>query len=221
MNGSSQRQRPRVCLKDWLSWHNKYNNPNSQLAGRLRTVQIQIRAILDDSPSGPLSVIVLCAGQGQDLLEVLVDHPRRDDVRARLVELDERNAEVAEEKARASGLRHVQVITGDASLADQYLGIAPAHLVLICGVFGNIIDDDIRFTIDSCSQLCRTGGAVIWTRNRRAPDRVPLICEWFKQRGFDLRWLSEQDSVFGVGVHRFTRETQPLIAGMRMFTFVG
>jgi hypothetical protein len=33
-------------------------------------------------------VISLCAGQGRDLLGVLADHPRREDVRARLVELD-------------------------------------------------------------------------------------------------------------------------------------
>ncbi len=221
MKGSSQRRRLKVCDMDWSSWHNNYNNPHSQLTRRLRTVQTQIRAILDDSPSGPLHVIDLCAGQGHDLLEVLIDHPRRDDVRARLVELDERNAALAEEKARASGLRHVEVVTADASLTDRYLGIAPAHLVLICGVFGNLTDDDIQFTIDTCSQLCRTGGAVIWTRNRRAPDRVALICDWFKQRGFDLRWLSENGSEFGVGVHRFTGDSQPLVAGMRMFTFVG
>jgi hypothetical protein len=26
-----------------------------------------------------------------------------------------------------------------------------------------------------CAQLCATGGTVIWTRGRDAPDRVPLI----------------------------------------------
>jgi hypothetical protein len=187
----------------------------------LQAVQTQIQAALDGSPSGTLRVISLCAGQGRDLLEVLADHPRRGDVRARLVELDPRNTAFAEEMARSAGLDRVEVVTADASLTDQYRGMAPADLVLICGVFGNITDEDIERTIDSCSQLCQTGGTVIWTRHRAAPDRVPLICERFKVRGFDLQWLSQRDAGFGVGVHRFTGEPQPLVPGMNMFTFVG
>ncbi|GAA4629788.1 hypothetical protein GCM10023196_052550 [Actinoallomurus vinaceus] len=176
---------------------------------------------MDHSPSGSLRVISLCAGQGRDLLEVLADHPRRDDVRARLVELDARNTALAEETAHAAGLHQVDVVAADASLTDHYRGMVPADLVLVCGVFGNITDEDIERTIDICSQLCRTGGTVLWTRHRESPDRVPLICEWFEARGFELQWLSERDVGFGVGVHRFAGEPQPLVPGMRMFTFVG
>lgn len=191
------------------------------MARRLQAVQTQIRATLDGSPSGPLRVISLCAGQGRDLLEVLADHPRRDDVRARLVELDPRNTAFAMEMVRAAGLQQVEVVTADASLTDHYRGMVPADLVLVCGVFGNITDEDIERTVDACSQLCRTGGTVIWTRHRAAPDRVPLICEWFKGRGFDLQWLSERDAGFGVGAHRFVGEPQPPAPGMQMFNFVG
>jgi hypothetical protein len=80
----------------------------------LRMVQTQIRAALDRGPAGPLRVISLCAGQGRDPLGVLADHPRRDDVRARLVELDARNTALAEERVRAAGLRRVEVVTADA-----------------------------------------------------------------------------------------------------------
>jgi hypothetical protein len=97
--------------------------------------------------------------------------------------------------------------------------MAPADLVLACGVFGNIRDADIERTVDTCSQLCGTGGTVIWTRHRGAPDRVPVICEWFEERGFDRQWLPEAG--FGVGAHRFTGEPRPLAAGLRMFDFVG
>jgi hypothetical protein len=206
---------------DWQTWHDDYDRPDSRLAQRLRAVQTQIRAILDTSPTGPLRVISLCAGQGRDLLEVLSEHPRRDDVRARLVELDTRNTALAKERAHAAGLHQVEVVTADASLTDHYRGIVPANLVLACGLFGNITDEDIERTIDSCSQLCRTGGTIIWTRHRRAPDRVPLICEGFETRGFDREWLSEPDAKYGVGVHRFAGEPQPLVMGLRMFTFVG
>ncbi|GAA4827276.1 class I SAM-dependent methyltransferase [Saccharopolyspora rosea] len=206
---------------DWQSWHDGYDLPGSHLARRLVVVQQRIRAALDASPPGPLRVISLCAGQGRDLLAVLADHPRRDDVRARLVELDAHNAAVAEETARAAGLNRVEVVPGDASLTDHYRGVTPADLVLVCGVFGNITDADIERTVDCCSQLCRTGGLVVWTRHRGAPDRVPLICEWFEERGYDREWLSDPDASFGVGVHRFRGEPRPLAEGVRMFTFVG
>jgi ACT domain-containing protein len=204
---------------DWQTWHDEYDQPGSWLAKRLRVVQQQIRAVLDDSPPGPLRVVSLCAGQGRDLVEVLADHPRRADVRARLVELDARNAATA--RKSAGGLA-VEVVTADASLTDHYLDMAPADLVLVCGVFGNVTDTDIRRTIGFCTRLCRTGGSVIWTRHRRdLPDRVPVTCDWFEERGFERRWLSDPAEDFGVGVHRFTGRPQPLVAGARMFTFVG
>lgn len=206
---------------DWRTWHDKYNSSSSRMAERLRTVQEQIVTALDDCPPGPLRVISLCAGQGRDLLEVLPDHPRRDDVRARLVELDERNTAFAEHVARTSGLHQVEIVAADATLSDQYQDMTPAHLVLICGVFGNISDDDINRTIDACPQLCATGGSVIWTRNRRQPDRVPMICRRFERLNFEQRWLSAPETALAVGVHRFRGEAQPLLMDERMFTFVG
>lgn len=206
---------------DWNTWHDKYDVADSWMARRLRTVQSQTRAVLDDAPAGPLKVISLCAGDGRDLLHVLSDHPRRHEVRARLVELDARNTTAASATARQADLEQVEVVTGDASLIDQYRGMTPADLVLVCGVFGNITDSDIERTIGACNQLCKTGGTVIWTRNRAAPDRVPLICDWFGGQGFELQWLSEPGAGCGVGVHRFTRTPQPLRTGTRLFEFVG
>ncbi|MGW0940649.1 class I SAM-dependent methyltransferase, partial [Streptomyces sp. NPDC002666] len=188
---------------------------------RLRTVQSQTRAALDNAPAGPLKMISLCAGDGRDLLHVLSDHPRRHEVRARLVELDARNTAAASETARLAKLDQVEVATGDASLIDQYRDMTPADLVLVCGVFGNITDSDIKGTIGACNQLCKTGGTVIWTRNRAAPDRVPMICDWFDEQSFELQWLSEPGAGYGVGVHRFTGTPRPLRTSTRLFEFVG
>jgi SAM-dependent methyltransferase len=206
---------------DWSAWHDQYDVADSWMARRLRTVQAQVRAALSDAPAGGLKVISLCAGEGRDLLDVLAEHPRRDDVRARLVELDPRNTAVALEWAGRAGLHQVEVVTGDASLIGHYEDMAPADLVLVCGVFGNIADADIEHTIAACNQLCKTGGTVIWTRHRAVPDRVPLICEWFEAQGFELRWLSAPDAGFGVGVHRFVGAPQPLRRRTRLFEFVG
>lgn len=206
---------------DWHEWHDAYDSPDSYLGRRLALVQERIRHALDTAPPGPLTAVSVCAGQGRDLIGVLAGHPRRHDVRARLVELDERNVEVAAQAARAARLSGVEVVAGDASLTDQYAGLVPADLVLVCGVLGNITDADVERTLDHCTRLCRTGGTVVWTRNRKAPDLVPQVCAWLEERGFERRWVSEPALVQAVGAHRFTGESRQLPLGERMFEFIG
>lgn len=205
---------------DWQAWHEDYERPDSHLSQRLRIVQRQVRGALDESAPGEIRAVSVCAGQGHDLIGVLTDHPRRDDVRARLVELDPRNTKAAEEAVAAAGLERVEVVTGDASLTDSYRGLVPADLVLVCGVFGNISEPDIKRTIDTCRQLCRTGGVVIWTRHRRPPDRVPMICTWFENRGFERVWVSEPAARFGIAAHRYRGANEPLAEGAHMFSFI-
>ncbi|WP_223167033.1 hypothetical protein [Nonomuraea sp. SYSU D8015] len=86
---------------------------------------------------------------------------------------------------------------------------------------GDVTDEDIERTVGFFPQLCATGGTVIWTRHREAPDLVPRICDWFEEQGFELRWVSDPDAGFGVGVHRFTGRPRPLELGELMFRFVG
>lgn len=206
---------------DWHTWHDRYDLPDSALERRLRVVQERIDLALHACPPGPLRAVSVCAGQGRDLIGVLAQHPRGVDVTARLVELDARNVTVARQLAEASGLRQVEAVVGDAALTSLYQGMVPADLVLMCGVFGNLTDEDVERTISYCSQLCKNGGTLVWTRHRHAPDLVPRVCSWLEERGFERQWLSEPDAGFGVGVHRFAGEPQPLSLGMRMFNFIG
>ena len=204
---------------DWHAWHDDYDKPGTPLARRLTAVQDQIRVALDAAPPGPLHAISLCAGQGRDLIGVLARHPRRDDVTARLVEIDPRNAAAAREAAEAAGLPGVEVVTADAALTDQYAGMTPSYLVLACGMFGHLTDDDVRRMIGFCTQLCAHGGTVIWTRQRREPDLVPRIRDWFAEDGFEPVWVSDPARGWGVGAHRFTANPVPLQRGARMFRF--
>jgi putative methyltransferase len=211
----------RVTERDWYAWHHDYDHPATALARRLAAVQERIRVTLDTAPTGPLRAISMCAGQGRDLIGALAGHPRRHDVRARLVEIDPRNADVARQAAQAAGLPQVEVVTGDAALTDAYAGLAPAGLVLVCGVFGNITDADIERTVGYCTQLCAPGGTVVWTRGRWAPDLLPRICDWFAGRGFDELWVSDPAEGWGAAAHRFAGPPAPLEPGGRMFTFRG
>jgi hypothetical protein len=205
--------------RDWVAWHADYDQPDSSLVRRLATVQERIRIALDDAPPGPLRAVSLCAGQGRDLIGVLAGHPRRDDVTARLVELNERNAAFARSSAAAAGLGKVEVVTGDAALTSHYAGMVPAHLVLMCGMFGNMTDADVERTIGLARQLCARGGTVVWTRGRFAPDLVPSICAWFEAGGFEPVWLSAPDVGYGVGAHRFAADPSPLEPDARIFRF--
>jgi hypothetical protein len=204
---------------DWLAWHANYDIPDSPLAQRLAVVQNWIRQALDQAPPGPVRAVSMCAGQGRDLIDVLRGHPRRAEVTARLVELDPRIAAAARQRTAAAGLPLVHVVTGDAGLAGAYAGLAPADLVLACGVFGNISAQDIQRTVAGCTRLCATGGTVIWTRSRRAPDLIPQICQWFAEQDFELAGVSDPGLDWAVGAHRFTGRPGPLRGGERMFTF--
>lgn len=206
---------------DWHTWHEHYAEPGSDLSQRLAAVQEHLRTAVDACPPGPIRLISMCAGDGRDVIGVLARHPRRDDVTARLVELDRRNTAVAEAAIEAAGLPGVQIVTGDAALTDSYDGMVPADVVLMCGVFGNITDADIERTVDHAAQFCATGGTVIWTRGRTPPDLLPQICDWFEARGFDRVWVSSPDVGYGVGVHRLAAASQPLASGESMFAFVG
>jgi hypothetical protein len=208
---------------DWHDWHRVYDDPDSVLARRLRTVRARIAEVLDAAPPGTITVASVCAGQGHDLLGVLARHPRGADVRARLVELDPRNTAAARSAAEGLGLGgRVDVVTGDAAFAHTYGDVVPAHLVLLCGVLGNVADEGMEEAVDRVSRLTAPGGTLVWTRNRKHPDRVPRICAWLEARGFTRAALSTPDIRQAVAAHRRTGPAVPLPPpGERMFGFVG
>jgi ubiquinone/menaquinone biosynthesis C-methylase UbiE len=193
---------------DWVRWHRAYEDPDSALSARLRAVQAAVRAALDRQPPGPIRIVSICAGQGRDVIDVVAEHPRRADVRALLVELDPGLVAFARDRAEAAGVGDViDVVEGDASRVGSYAGAFPADLLLICGVFGNISNEDIRSVIDMMPSFCAPGGTVIWTRHRRPPDLTAAVREWFAQAGFtEESYVAPEPYVLSVGSHRLARE---------------
>lgn len=192
-------------MRDWVRWHQQYDDPDSSLRVRLALVRWHLSAALDAARPGPLSLVSLCAGQGHDVFGVLPDHPRRADVTAVLIESDPFNAAAARQQATASGLSDsVEVREADASRPAVYADALPADILLLCGIFGNVADGDIRRTAMAAATLGRPGTTVIWTRHRRAPDLTPKLRAWFAAAGFEeIAFESPGTATLtGVGVHR-------------------
>ena len=209
-----------MAQRDWAEWHRDYDDPGSLLSRRLELVQGHLRAELDHAPAADIRLISLCAGQGRDVIGVLAGHPRRDEVRARLVELDERNVAVARQAAREAGLTGVEVLRADAGITDVCAGAVPAQIVVVCGIFGNITSGDIQATVAALPSLCARSALVLWTRHRGPPDLTPAIRSWFSEAGFrEEAFDVSHDGFMSVGAHRLTGEPATLMPGQRLFTF--
>jgi len=210
--------------RDWVRWHDAYDDPASGLSTRLELVQAHLSVALAAAPDGPIQVVSLCAGQGHDVIGALAGHYRQDDVAALLVELDPDNVQIATNHAYAAGLTGVTVRQTDAGVVAHYADALPADVLLLCGIFGNLEDEDIHRTVIASAALCAAGGTVIWTRHRRPPDLTVQIRSWFAAAGFqEVAFEAPYATMSGVGVHRRPVSTPPAASSQlpagRLFTF--
>lgn len=207
-------------LRDYVEWHKQYDDPDSDLTWRLRTVQSYVLEALDLHP-GAIQVLSLCSGDGRDLLEVLAARDDASRVRATLVELHPEIAEQARTRAAKAGLLGVEVRNADAGLTDTVADAVPADVVLMIGIFGNISDVDLEATIRAAPQLCAAGATLLWSRGRDRTDRNDLVRGWFQEAGFVELHYDHRDSGSrpALGMMRFDGSTQALERGQRLFTF--
>jgi hypothetical protein len=209
--------------RDWHVWHEAYERPDSRLSARLAVVQRFLSEAIDRAPRGRVGILSLCAGQGRDVIGVVADHPRRANVEAVLVELDPELAAIAGAAIDAAGLsEQIRVIVGDAGTTDTFAGAdaVPADVLLLCGIFGNITDDDVEHTVRSAPTMCADGATVLWTRHTTEPDLTVSIRSWFAQSGFlEVGFESPAELRFGVGAHRLLAEPDAF-RRQRLFEFV-
>jgi SAM-dependent methyltransferase len=217
-------------VRDYLAWHEQYDDPGSSLPRRLELVRAAIRAELDTRP-GPLRVVSLCAGDGRDLLGTLAERDDAGRVSATLVEVLPELVERARAAARGVAA-DVEVVAGDAGAADTYADLAtvPADLVLLIGVLGNVTDSDVARLVAALPQLCAPGATLVWSRGRSADgadgadDYVTPVREALTAAGFaevSLTPFDVDDDRTALGVVRYDGPAVPLERGARWFTFVG
>ncbi len=213
---------------DWAQWHEAYGDPSSSLARRLDVVRDQLARILDERRGRATVLVSLCSGDGRDILPVLANDHR--DVSAVLVELDPDLARAAGAAARALGLDAVEVRVADAGTVHTIADVVPADVLMLCGIFGNVIDEDVRRTVRALPSLLSPGARVIWTRGCRvdpdptewAGDPSEMVRRTFADAGLvEETFVRPDDAEFRVGVHRFNGPwALPTGPTGRMFTFV-
>lgn len=207
-------------LIDWNDWHSKYGK-DTHLIKRLEIVQDCIRKCLPQNPGQPYKIIDIGAGDGRDILEVLEDYPNKSSIQGLLVEIDNTLATKAQDKLMDLNLSGVTVINGDASKLSAYSDFSLADLVLLCGIFGNISDEDVEKTISALPMILKPNGKVIWTRNRREPDKTPWIREQFTRNSYiEEEYIVSDESIYAVGVNRYAGEAKSLNADLKLFTFI-
>jgi len=206
-------------VRDYIRWHDDYDDPDSALYRRLQVVIRMVRRALDERPPGPVRVVSLCAGQGADITGAADGHPRAGDLTGRLVELDRHNVEQARARIDALGL-DLDVVEDDASTSDAYAGALPADLVLACGIFGNISDEDIERTVRFLPSLCAPGAWVLWTRHPRDARLFERLQAWLVDAGLEPVELEvDPDQRWGVGANRLVVDPPPFEPGQHLFTF--
>lgn len=204
----------------WQHWHEQYAEPDNPLNQRLSIVRRHVERWMDQAADRTTRRIVsACAGDGRDVLAILAQR-RPTTVSAVLLELDPALAAAARQRAADDELEQVEVRAADAGVAASYSGAVPADLLLLCGIFGNVSDDDVHRTVAAVPRLVSADATVIWTRSRRAPDLTPQVRDWFAETGCEEEaFHAPAGELFSVGVHRFVGTPEPLDPGTVLFRF--
>lgn len=208
---------------DWFEWHKGYRS-SPALKARLGKVRTQITNCLNACPTGEIRVVSVCAGDGRDLLGALMNHSRVQDVKARLVELDERLVECGRSVAEGTDLaEQLEFVQGDAAQSSAYKGMVPADLVLVCGVFGHVSEAETPRLVRNLSFLCNSGGFVIWTRRRNDQDstrHTSVIRNLLHESAFEeVCFEVTPEGKFAVSTYRYLGEPLALPNDQQLFEF--
>jgi hypothetical protein len=215
--------------RDWRAWHRDYDDPTSSLSRRLADVRRLLGADLDARAAAgqsSLRLLSLCAGDGRDTIPVLAERPGLA-VDAVLVELDPELAEAGRQAASEAGVA-LDVRTGDAGDVTTYRDRFHNDVLMLCGVFGNISDEDVETLVGATRLLVAPGGTVIWTRGSTIPEnpreRPGDPAEWvrglFVAAGFaEMAFVVPDGAPYRVGAHRQTDGASSGWVPQRLFTF--
>ena len=208
--------------RDYLHWHDAYEQPGSPLHRRLQIVIRLIRRAFDDLPPGPIRVVSLCAGQGADLLGAADGHPQRaHDLTGRMVELNRqrRACAVADRRARGSSACRSSKATRPRR-TPMRVRCRPTSCWPAASS-ATSASRDIERTIRFLPALCAPGAWVVWTRHPRDEELFERLQRWLVEVGLQpIEVVVADDTTFGVGANRLAVDPPPFRAGEHLFTFL-
>jgi hypothetical protein len=216
---------------DWHQWHSAYDK-NPAFKKRLVLVRKHLSNCLDRSAPGEVRIISVCAGDGRDILGTLADHRRLAEARVRLVELDRKLVADGKNASETLGLSgHVEFVNGDATDPSCYRAVAPASIVVICGMLGLVDPSELANVVRAMQALCAHKGHVVWTRRldwRNGVQQTKILGNLMAEAGFRQTKLNMTSfrallsktpgPSFAVGTHRYDGEPVALPESGRLFT---
>jgi hypothetical protein len=173
---------------------------------RLLLVQRHLSESLDVAPCGTVRILSMFAGDGRDVVNVLGKHPRRGEVLAWLVERNSQSVASGIRRSAEVGLGTVTTfLEKDATQYAAYHGLAPAHIVLLCGVWGHVPIRERGELIQALASLCAPGGVVIWTRGiSKGITQLQQIHELYRGKAWErvcIRFTPAND--WAVATYRY------------------
>jgi hypothetical protein len=206
-------------MTDWRAWHEQYDDEAASLSQRLRVVQARLDEVLNGT-SGHSWALCLCAGDGRDIIPALARRRPEQRPTVTLVEIDPVLAAAATERAAAAGV-DVTVLVADAGSRSTWEHVLPVDLLTLCGIFGNVSDDDIRTCIDAALSMLTPNGTVVWTRgSSNDVDLRPVVRQWFRDAGFDEIGFDGGAAGYGVGANRAPSTRTGVALASHLFTFL-
>lgn len=206
-------------MMDWKQWHDAYDDPESSLARRLRVVRRRVTEVLNLVVSPAPRLLSLCAGDARDVVPVLAARADGRLVDVVLVELDEELASRAANAATTAGLERVVVRCGDAGDPAWFTDVVPVHVLMLCGIFGNVEHASVADIARAVPAMVLQGGYVIWTRGAGPPtDHRPAVRRSFIDAGMPEVAFDGEPDRYGVGVNQITANRGAMPDG-RLFTF--
>ena len=210
---------------DWFKWHTRYE-ASPLLQARLTLVRAQIAQAIQACPHASIRLISLCAGDGRDVIGTLGNHPRADHTSAYLIENNPALIAHGEGAiAQCDLLTRVQFMHADATRSTTYQAIAPADVLIVCGVFGNVREANTGQMIEHLRCLCRRQGRVVWTRTVAQPRdqrATALIREQFSAAGFhEMTVQHTTPPGIVVATHAYGGDPYTLRPGVTLFEFTG
>ena len=151
-------------------------------------------------------------------------HERARDVTAPLYEINPELTQRGSAAIDATRLDDVMsFLRADATQFGTYVSMAPADLIVMAGVFGNVRPTELAHLVDGLPCLRRSDAFVVWTRHGTLYDGVATLRnmrERLSQTGFvGVVEDVTSETGFVIGTHRFHGTTRDLPKDQAWFQF--